>query len=76
MVHTENGVYYGGTSDCGCNVPLFREGVKHYIHGKCNLTIKDFVNYTPVEVLDELQIYDKNTWVPNLNYMTENNYPS
>ena len=69
-------VQYGGTIDVANNLPLFRDGVKHYIHGKCNLTIKDFVNYTPVEVNDPLQIYDKDTWKPSINYIKETGYPN
>ena len=66
--------YYGGTLDVANNIPLFKDGVKHYIHGKYNLTIKDFVNYVPVEVKDELQVYDHNTWRPDINYIKNNNY--
>ena len=72
--YIEKGVYYGGTKTVGFNSLLFKDGVKVYVHGSYCLTIKDFVNYTPVEVLDELQIYDKDTWVPDLNYIKDKSY--
>lgn len=72
--YIEKGVYYTGTKSVAFNSLLFKDGVKVYVHGSRNLTIKDFVNYTPVEVLDELQIYDKDTWVPDMNYITNKGY--
>ena len=72
--YIENSKYYGGTKNIGFNQQLYGDGVKIYIHGRYNLTIKDFVNYTPESVPDELQVYDKYTWVPDLNYIKNNSY--
>ena len=72
--YMENSREYGGTKNVGFNDILFADGIKHYIHGSKNLTFTDFETWEPTNVPDELQVYDKNTWVSDVNYITNNNY--
>ena len=65
---------YGGVKNVAFNQILFADGIKHYVHGSTNLTFLDFETWTPEPTDDELQIYDPKTWVPNENYMKENDY--
>ncbi|MBE6592693.1 MAG: MBL fold metallo-hydrolase [Ruminococcaceae bacterium] len=65
---------YGGVKNVGFNSVLFADGIRHYVHGSTNLTFLDFENWIPEPTDDPLQIYDPKTWVPNENYMKENNY--
>ena len=72
--YKENGKWYTGTKTVSFNQVLFRDGVKHFNHGNCSLTFTDLENYVPDMVGDELQVYDKDTWVADLNYITNNGY--
>ena len=65
---------YGGVKNVGFNQILFEDGIRHYIHGSTNMTIKDFETWTPEPTDDPLQIYDKNTWVPDVNYIKDHEY--
>lgn len=72
--YVENGHEYGGVKNVGFNNILFEDGIRHYIHGSTNLTFKDFETWIPEPTDDPLQIYDKDTWVPDVNYIKNNNY--
>lgn len=65
---------YGGVKDVGFNLQLFEKGVIHYVHASKNITIEDFETYIPIEIKDELSVFDRDTWVPDPNYMKNNNY--
>lgn len=72
--YKESGKWYTGTKTIAFNQVLFRDGVKHFVHGNCSLTITDFESYIPDAVGDELQVYDHNTWIADIDYITENGY--
>ncbi|MBP3369728.1 MAG: MBL fold metallo-hydrolase [Clostridia bacterium] len=72
--YIENGHEYGGVKNVGLNDILFEDGIRHYIHGSTMLTFKDFKAWIPEPTDDPLQIYDKNTWEPDVNYIKNNNY--
>ena len=72
--YTEREQKYTGVKNVGFNSILFEEGIKHYIHGAENLTFLDFETWIPEPTDDELQVYDPKTWVPNENYIKENDY--
>jgi hypothetical protein len=72
--YMENSREYGGTKNVGFNDILFADGIKHYIHGSKNLTFTDFETWEPSVVPDELQVYDKDTWVADVNYIKDKNY--
>jgi hypothetical protein len=65
---------YGGVKNVSFNQILFADGIKHYVHGSTNLTFLNFETWIPEPTNDELQIYDPKTWIPNENYMKDNNY--
>ena len=65
---------YGGVKNVGFNSILFADGIRHFIHGSTNLTFLDFETWTPEPTDDPLQIFDQKTWVPNENYIKDNEY--
>jgi beta-lactamase superfamily II metal-dependent hydrolase len=72
--YIERGNKYGGVKNVGFNEILFADGVKHFVHGSTMLTFKDFETWTPEPTDDPLQIYDKDTWVEDVDYIKNNNY--
>ncbi len=72
--YIENGHEYGGVKNVGFNNILFKDGIRHYVHGSTHLTFKNFETWIPEPTDDPLQIYDKDTWVPDVNYIKNNNY--
>ena len=72
--YMEGGREYGGTKNVGFNQILFEDGVKHYIHGAKNLTFTNFESWEPESVPDELQVYDKNNWTADVDYVKDHNY--